>query len=52
MGDEYPAASLSSFAAQTVLPVSLSSLTMPAPGPPGETITWAPSTSGDSLISH
>ena len=32
--------------------VILSSATIPAPRPPGMTITWWPSTSGDSLISH
>ena len=52
MTDEYPAGSLRSFDVQTVFPVILSSFTMPAPGPPGETMTCGPSTSGDSLISH
>ena len=50
--DEYPAVSLRSFDVQTVFPVILSSFTMPAPGPPGLTITCGPSTSGDSLISQ
>ena len=52
MAEAYPASSLSSFATHTVLPVILSSATIPALEPPGVTITWSPSTSGDSLSSQ
>jgi hypothetical protein len=37
---------------QIVFPVVLSSAAIPAPGPPGVTISRLPSTSGDSLISQ
>jgi hypothetical protein len=49
IGEEYPAPSLSSLLTHTVLPDILSSATTPAPRPPGVTITWSPSMSGDSL---
>ena len=47
-----PPESFRSSIVHTVFPVILSSVTMPAPGPPGDTMTCGPSTSGESLMSH